>query len=53
MVAMPAMMEQVHQRAGGQEQPRQCAEKMGTVFGEQQENSYCREADEDPFPSRC
>lgn len=53
MVTMPAVMEHMHQRTRGQEQPGQYPENMGPVFGEQQENRYRSKTDKDPLPPRC
>ncbi len=52
MPPMPAVMEQVHQRTGQQEQVGQHAEQVGAVLGEQEERGDCGEADEHPFRAR-
>ena len=52
MPSMPAVMEQMHQRTGQQEQVGQHAEQMGAVLGEQEEGGDRREGDEYPLRAR-
>ena len=42
-MAVPAMHEEMHERAGEDEQPGQHAEDVGTVLGQQEERDQCRE----------
>ncbi len=51
MSAVTAMMKQVQQRAGQQQQERQNAKQMGTVLSNEEEGCDQGEGDEDPFPA--
>lgn len=52
MPSMPAVMEQVHQRTGQQEQVGQHTEQVGAVLGEQEKCGDRSEADEHPLSAR-
>ncbi|ANN67132.1 hypothetical protein BOBR111200_09350 [Bordetella bronchialis] len=47
MLSMP-VMEQVHQRAGQNQQVRKKSEKMGAVFGPQEKGSNGQESVQNP-----
>lgn len=49
MVAMfPVAVEQMHQRAGEQQEVRQPAEQVGAVLGEKEKDGHRQEPDENP-----
>lgn len=57
MMPMMAVMEQVHQRTGKDQEIGKCAEQMRAVFGPQEECSDSKESDQYPsaavFVSLC
>src|SRR3989338_9059309 len=51
MVAMSMVHEQMHQRAGEQQQKRQRTEQVGAVFGEQKECGNRQKSNKNPVVS--